>query len=82
MTGLAFDLVSAGVGHHTRQEDSWPRDKEKTTSMPALPAPVPPQPADANSAEILFRIGVPGGEQEGEPAALATKARKPRLLPW
>jgi hypothetical protein len=30
--------------------------------MPALPAPVSPQPADANAAEILFRIGLPGGE--------------------
>jgi hypothetical protein len=42
--------------------------------MPALPAPVSPPSADANSAEILFRTGVPGGEQEGEPTALARQA--------
>jgi hypothetical protein len=42
--------------------------------MLELPAPVSPPSADANSTEILFRTGVPVGEQEGEPTALATKA--------
>jgi len=41
--------------------------------MSALPAPVSPPSADANPTEILFRTGMPGGEQEGEPTALARK---------
>ena len=57
-----------------------PRDKEYTTSMPALAAPVSSPSADANPAEILSGTGVPGGEQEGEPTALALQAREPRLL--
>jgi len=48
--------------------------------MPALPATVLPPSADADSAEVLFGIIVSGGEQEGEPTALATEAGKPELL--
>jgi hypothetical protein len=48
--------------------------------MPALPATVSPPSADADSAEVLFGTALPGGEQEGEPAALATEAGKPGLL--
>lgn len=69
-----------GRGHHTSQEDTWLCEKEYTTSMPALPAAVSPPSADTGSAEVLFSPDLPGGEQEGESAALATEAGKPRLL--
>ena len=48
--------------------------------MPALPATVSPPPADPDSAKVLFGLDLPGGEQEGEPTALATEAGKPELL--
>jgi hypothetical protein len=48
--------------------------------MPALPGTVSPPPPDPDSAEVLFSSDLPGGEQEGEPAALATQAGKPRYF--
>lgn len=66
--------------HHASQEDPWPCEEEKTTSMLELPAAVSLPSTDAVPAEILLCTYLPGGEQESEPTALGTQAGKPRLL--
>lgn len=66
--------------HHASQEDPWPREEEKTTSMLELSAAVSLPSTDTDPAEILFRTDLPGGEQESESTALAAEAGKPRLL--
>lgn len=62
--------------HHASQEDPWPREEEKTTSMLELSAAVSLPSTDTDPAEILFRTDLPGGEQESESTALAAEGRK------
>jgi hypothetical protein len=55
-------------------------DQSPTTSMPVLPEAIWPRSTHSHAAKILFRARVSGGEQAGEPTALAREAGKPPLL--
>lgn len=81
-TAMSSCLIGRAWGprHHASQEDPWPRDEEKTTSMLELSAAVSLPSTDTDPAEILFRTELSGGEQESESTALARQAGKPRLL--
>ena len=57
-----------------------PGEKDPTTSMPVLPEAVLPRSAHPQPAEVLFRRGLPGGEQAGEPTPVAAKAGKSAVL--